>query len=59
MEPLTIFILVTTWMALAGAAVKLWRHSPTRACPLCETQVELGRAHCQACGYRFTSARYY
>lgn len=37
-----------------------WIHKQpaTRQCPLCESAVELGKTRCQACGYRFTTARY-
>jgi hypothetical protein len=47
------------WFLLAGAAVWWFRHTVTRKCPLCESKVELGRARCQVCGYRFSTARYF
>jgi hypothetical protein len=58
-EPLAIFIILLVWMALAGIAVKVFRHVPSRPCPHCDAKVEIGRASCQDCGYRFTSARYW
>ncbi len=58
MDPLIVFISITAWMILAGVAVRIFRWVPTRVCPLCEAKVELGRTHCQTCGYKFTAARY-
>jgi hypothetical protein len=58
-EPLTIFVGMLAWFVLAGGAVWWFRHKVTRKCPLCEAKVELGRAQCQVCGYRFSTARYY
>jgi hypothetical protein len=58
MEPVVIFFSIVAWMILAGIAVRVLRWVPSRVCPLCDAQVELGRTHCQSCGYRFTAARY-
>ena len=59
MDPLLIFIILIAWMGLAGIIVRIFRHVPSRPCPHCNAQVEIGKARCQECGYLFTSARYW
>ena len=59
MDPLLIFSLILAWFGIAGIAMYVYRHTTTRKCPLCDAQVELGKPHCQVCGYKFTAARYY
>jgi hypothetical protein len=58
MDPLLIYIGAVAILLVASLAVRIWRHTPTRKCPLCESAVELGRIRCQICGYRFSTARY-
>lgn len=59
MEPLAIFVLILLWFVVVGIAVRVYRWTPTRKCPLCATQVELGKAYCQGCGYKFSAARFW
>jgi hypothetical protein len=59
MGPLAIYVSLLVFFVLAGGAVWIWRHVPTRSCPQCEARVEIGKARCQSCGYKITSARYY
>ncbi len=59
MDPLAIFLIMLLWMGIAGIAVRIFRHVPTRVCPHCAVNVELGKAYCQGCGYKFTDARYW
>lgn len=59
MGPLAIYISVIVVLLLLSIAVRIWKHAPTRKCPQCDAQVEIGRAACQICAYRFTTARYY
>ena len=58
MDPLLVYISVAALLLVASLAVGIWRHKPTRSCPLCESKVELGKVQCQVCGYRFGAARY-
>jgi hypothetical protein len=51
--PLAIYISAIVILLALSIAVWIWRHTPTRLCPLCESRVELGRARCQVCGYNF------
>jgi hypothetical protein len=51
--PLAIYISVIVVLIALSIAVRIWRHHPTRKCHLCGAQVELGRARCQVCNYRF------
>jgi len=53
--PLAIYVAVIAILLLLSIAVRIWRHTPTRKCHLCGAQVELGRRHCQVCGYRFAN----
>jgi hypothetical protein len=58
MEPLVIYAAMAGLLLVASLLVAVFRHVTTRKCPLCEAQVEMGRTRCQACDYRFSTARY-
>jgi hypothetical protein len=53
MGPLTIYIAIVVLLLGLSLAVRIWKHTPTRRCPLCESRVEIGRSRCQVCGYNF------
>ena len=57
MEPLTVYVTLFTLFVILGVLVVAFRHRITRVCPQCGTKVELGRQRCQACAYRFSTAR--
>jgi hypothetical protein len=56
-NPLLIYVGLLVVMLAASLLVWVFRHTPSRRCPLCEAQVEIGRTRCQTCGYRFSTAR--
>ena len=55
MGPLAIYISMVVALIALSLAVRIWRHTPTRKCHLCDSAVELGRRRCQVCGYEFAS----
>ena len=58
MEPLVIYASMAGLLALFSVLVGIFRHMTTRKCPLCDSQVEMGRQRCQVCDYRFSTARF-
>ena len=57
MGPLAIYISILVVLLIVSILARVFRHVPTRTCPLCDAKVELGRARCQVCHYRFSTAR--
>ena len=55
MNPLYIYIGVVAILVALSICVRVWRHVATRKCHLCGAQVELGKATCQVCNYRFVN----
>ena len=45
-------------LLVTSVLVGIFRHVTTRKCPLCDSQVEMGRTRCQVCDYRFSTARF-
>ncbi len=58
MDPIVIYASMAGLLLVASVLVGIFRHVTTRKCPLCESQVEMGRARCQVCDYRFSTARF-
>jgi hypothetical protein len=58
MDPLAIYATAVA-LCLVVLVVGWVFHTPaSRTCPFCATQVELGKARCQSCGYVFSEARF-
>jgi hypothetical protein len=57
-DPLVFYISAVALLLVVSIAARVWRHVPTRVCPLCSAKVELGRQRCQVCSYRFDISRW-
>ena len=58
MDPALIYIGMLVFCLAVLVLGWIHKQPATRKCPLCESQVELGKISCQVCGYRFSTARY-
>jgi hypothetical protein len=52
-NPLYVYIGFVVILIAFSIGVRIFRHTATRKCHLCGSQVELGRGRCQVCNYRF------